>query len=248
MQREMLPQCEGAGVWHDLSDDAAGAAARERIRQRDVDLGVVGEASRERAIDAGAVARNDVVPLLRSRHRADDVRPVPHGQIGRVHQQATLLLGDDGKRRDRARRERFRNAALVRRILPGRAPVSPILENHEDAISLPLEPHDLIVGARPTVDPDGVRPEPRGLRDEQQRANGIARELEEELAGLRVHVDRQKPVTSLESGSFRADGGRRGAHLCRGDQWGDRQRDDKGCPHNLFDGRYCHVFYGSTVR
>ena len=92
-QRDVLPQGERSAIGNDRLDDAAGATGRRECELA-VDLGVLRKGARIRPIDARAVARECVRPLLAAGQRAGDVVPVAERELGGVYKKTAPLLSD----------------------------------------------------------------------------------------------------------------------------------------------------------
>ena len=138
---------------------------------------VLGNALRERAIDAGAISRHHIAALIAARKRSRHIEPVAAiNEIGRVDEQPPIFHRKQAHCRTTVSPEGLGSADPSRQ--PGLAlrlsAIIPVLEHDEHAVAVAIEPSDVVWSVRAAVDPDRIRPETRGAEG-RRRARASSR-------------------------------------------------------------------------
>src|SRR5690606_5531492 len=116
----------------------------------------------------------------------------------RVHEDAPIALRGDVEAPEHAASERVAHRADLGGVRAARAEAIVGL-NHEDLRPDALEDDDARARELPAIDPDVVRPEPGGDPGDVEDLGVEARDLEPELPGGLVPVEREEAVQALHA-------------------------------------------------
>ncbi len=182
---------------HALEPGARAAAARALPHegQLDLHLRVPREVERHRPVDRAAA---HVQPVAPGAQAVGDPCGVAEQEVRRIDEHAPAALGGDVEAPEHAAREGVAYGADLGGVRAARA-VAVVRLDHEDLRPDALEDDDARAGELPAVDPDVVRAEAGSDTGDVEDLGVEARDLEPELAGGLVPVEREEAVETLHA-------------------------------------------------
>ncbi len=180
----------------------SGLLAREREQR--LELEVVGKAPAARRLERAPLLVEREAPLPRRLERRGHAVRVTHDERRQVHEQPAVgRLGGDLAAPEHRRRERLAHRAHLVAVARECAVAEVRLLEEHAAAHAPERQHPGIAGLA-AIEPDGIRAQPGldALEVEEAAAFLVGparfRELEQELAGLRVEVRREEPAPARQ--------------------------------------------------
>ena len=178
-----------------------------RERQNGFDLGVLWKPLGARHVRRAAAFVEFVFALMRLAQAIHHAMCVPHEERGRVDQRTVALLGFDLEPPEHALGKRVFHCAAFGLVARNGAVVI-IRLNHQDFLADSLERDDARVAQLPPIQADRIGSQACGERDLIEHLLVEPPDLHEQLAGLRLPIERQVSVDALQPLRLVGDGGK----------------------------------------